>query len=114
LGGGVLSFHINDPVNGPVWPVQAVFTPALNQWYHLAVTRSGNTFTIYVNGVAIGSGTSTRVIPTPNAPLTMGEAEGLGYMNGYLDEVSIYNQALSQGQIQAIYNAAGAGKCPRN
>src|SRR2546425_64770 len=30
---------------------------------------------------------------------------------GGLDEVSIYNRALSASEIQAIYNAGGAGKC---
>jgi hypothetical protein len=30
---------------------------------------------------------------------------------GQIDELSIYNRALSPGEIQAIYNAVGAGKC---
>ena len=34
-----------------------------------------------------------------------------GPYNGLLDEVSIYNRALSAGEIQAIYNAGSAGKC---
>jgi hypothetical protein len=109
-----ISFHINDPVNGPIWLVQAPFTPALNQWYHLAVTRNAtlNLYTIYVNGVPVGSQTNTRFIHKPNAPLTIGEAEGLGYMNGLLDEVSIYNRVLLANEIQAIYNAGSSGKAP--
>ena len=32
--------------------------------------------------------------------------------NGAIDEVSLYNTALSAGQILAIYNAGSGGKCP--
>jgi hypothetical protein len=33
------------------------------------------------------------------APLTIGEAEGIGYFNGRLDELQLYNQALTAAQI---------------
>jgi hypothetical protein len=111
LSAETLNFHINDPVNGPTFLVQAGFTPNLDQWYHLAVVRNGNLFTIYVNGVAIGSETSSRVIPNAAATLTMGQAEGLGYMDGKLDEVTIYSRALSTNELQAVYNAGTTGKC---
>jgi hypothetical protein len=32
-------------------------------------------------------------------------------MNGLLDEVTIYNRALTQGELQGIFNAGSAGKC---
>ena len=43
-----------------------------------------------------------------------GDAFGyLGYFfNGLVDEVSLYNRALSATEIQAIYAAGSAGKCP--
>jgi hypothetical protein len=42
----------------PEVSVSNTFAP-INTWHHLAITRSGNTFTIWVNGVARGSTTST-------------------------------------------------------
>ena len=42
----------------PQVSVSSTFAP-INTWHHLAITRSGNTFTIWVNGVARGSTTST-------------------------------------------------------
>jgi Concanavalin A-like lectin/glucanases superfamily len=80
-------------------------------WYHLAVVRSGSTYTVFINGTAAGSATNANAIASPNAPLTIGQAEGIGYMNGLLDEISVYNRALSPAEVQAIANAAGAGKC---
>jgi subtilisin-like proprotein convertase family protein len=108
--GPVLDFHINDPSSfGADFTVQAPFTPQPNQWYHYAVTRNGNLFTIYANGAAIGSQTDSNVIPNPNVPLEIGGAEGF-YFNGSLDETSIYGRALSASEINAIYNAGNAGK----
>lgn len=83
----------------------------MNQWYHLAVTRSGSTYTIYINGVPSGSAVNTNAIPTANAPLTIGMAEDIGWMNGDLDEMTIYDQALSPSQVMSIYTAGHGGKC---
>ena len=109
-GGGQISFHVNSPTIGPIFLINAPFTPVVNQWYHLAVVRNGTTFTVYRNGVAIGSQSSGVNIPNPNAPLTIGMAEGY-YFNGLLDEVSIYRRNLSASEIAAIYDAGSAGKC---
>src|SRR6185369_14348079 len=49
-------------------------------------------------------------IPNPVAPLTIGRAENF-FLNGFVDEVEIFNRALSASEIQAIYNADSAGSC---
>jgi hypothetical protein len=109
---GNLTFAINSPTLNPQFLVNAPFVPAVNQWYHLAVVRSGDSFTIYTNGVVIGTTSYHVSIPHPNAPLTIGQSEGLGYLNGRLDEISVYQRALAGSEIAAIYNAGSAGKCP--
>ena len=95
---GNLEFHINGPsevfLSSP-----STFVPTLGAWNYYAVTRSGDTFTFYVNGISLGTATSSVPVPTVTAPLTIGEAEGLGYFNGSLDQIQIYNQALSASQI---------------
>ena len=104
LGGGVLNFHINDPKHGPVFLVRAPFTPELYQWYHFAITRRQNVFTIYVNGRVVGSEMSNREIPHSNAPLNIGEAEGY-YFNGLLRSIDLYQRALSASEIQKTFEA---------
>ena len=101
LGGGVLNVHINDPAQGPVFLVNAPFTPIVNQWYHYTLTRKGNLFTVYVNGAAIGTDTSSRAIPDAAGPLNLGEAEGY-YFNGQMDNVAIYKRALPAWEIKKI------------
>jgi uncharacterized repeat protein (TIGR01451 family) len=111
IGGGNLEFHINSPTLGPQFFPLVPFSPTVGQWYHLAITRSGSTYTIYIDGVPSGSATNTNAIPTANAPLTIAEAEDIGYMDGDLDEMTIYNLALTHAQILSIYNAGHGGKC---
>ena len=87
------------------------FTPVLNQWHHVAVTRHGFQFTFYVDGAVSSTTTSTAAIPTINAPITIGQAEGGYFMGGMEDEVTIYRRALTASDVQAIYVADSAGKC---
>jgi len=82
IGGGHLEFHINSPTLGPQFFPLVPFSPTIGQWYHLAVTRTSNTYTIYINGIAMGSAVNTNAIPTANAPLTIGMAEDIGFMRG--------------------------------
>ncbi|MET0043750.1 MAG: LamG domain-containing protein, partial [Candidatus Thiodiazotropha sp. 6PLUC3] len=111
LGGGALNFHINGRSTGSRFFPRAPFSPTVGEWYHLAITRDGSLYTIYVNGEPAASTTDTRIIPNSSAPLTIGQAEFLGFMNGRLDEVSIYNRALSEDELRAISDAGGEGKC---
>src|SRR5262249_2610319 len=85
------------------------FAPNPGQWYNVGVTRSGPTFTFYVDGGAIGTATSTLAVPNANAPLTIGEGEGACFMDGRIDEVQIYNRALSAGEVASIAAAGSAG-----
>jgi hypothetical protein len=82
----------------------------LNTWTHLAATFDGNNFTFYTNGVLAGSGTGT-LGPANNDSLAIGTSGGCPFFQGLIDEMSLYNRALSQTEIQSIYLAQQAGKC---
>jgi Concanavalin A-like lectin/glucanases superfamily len=108
--GPALRFHINSPTLGPVDTISVPWEAAVNTWYHVAVTRNGSTYALYLNGAQIGTSTDTRVIPNPAAPLTIGKAEDFLH-NGQIDEVEIFERALSPTEIAVLFNAGGAGKC---
>jgi hypothetical protein len=86
------------------------------QWYHVAATYDGKIFTLYVNGVLEGMMALTKTIVYDSSiPWTIGSTanpyRSLGAprtFNGVIDEVEIFNRALSQAEIQAIYKY---GKC---
>jgi hypothetical protein len=80
-----------------------------NTWVHVAVTLSGSTGTIYVNGVANVSGTITLEPTNMNATNNfIGQnskdiVEASQMFNGTIDEVKLYSYALSAAQIRQDY-----------
>lgn len=110
FGGQELYFYIYGPTVGPHFIAPAAVNLVSNRWYHLALTKESGVYRIYLNGVQISAETNSFTVPITRAPLTIGQAGGL-YMDGMLDEVSLYNRALSPSEILAIYKAGEQGKC---
>lgn len=80
--------------------------PALpvGQWTHIAITFDGSTLRSYVDGVASQSVAATFNIA--GTPLTLAQAHiGENYFNGVIDEVYIYDRALSADEIAAYYSS---------
>ena len=77
-----------------------IATPAINDntWYHIAVVQSGTTYTVYINGASIGTGT-TNPIDTTNTSNQIGAFGGTNNFDGPTDDVAIYNDDLSPAQI---------------
>ena len=84
-------------------------------WYHVAATYDGNQSVLYVNGVAEASAIAGFALDYDTTPVFIGTSGTwppyLSMFGGIIDEVSIYNRALSSNEIAAIYNAGTAGKC---
>jgi hypothetical protein len=73
----------------------------LNQWSHLAATYDGATLKLYINGALAGTKNVTGSITTTNGAFRIGGNSIWGeWFNGIIDEVRIYNRALSVSEIQ--------------
>lgn len=86
----------------------AVGTAALplNTWTHLAATYDGIQLNLYVNGVLVGNRPQTGNMTVSSSPLRIGGNAVWGeYFSGLIDEVRIYNRALSATEIQTDMNA---------
>jgi len=80
-----------------------------SKWYHIAVTWDGTTEKIYVDGVLDGS-VAVSSIGTYTQNLTIGRGSVAPvFFNGIIDQVRIYNRALTSFEIQRHY-AEGAAK----
>jgi hypothetical protein len=110
-GGPALRFHINSPDLGPLDTVVYPWSPNTGQWYHVAVTRSGSSYSIYIDGRRVVTEIDANPIPDAEVELSIGQSELYYFFEGQIDEVEIYDHALSPGQIRAIFEAGSAGKC---
>ena len=70
-------------------------------WTHLAATYDRTTIRFYVNGIQVATAAQTAAISTSNAVLTIGADFYGEYFNGLIDEVRIYNRALTAAEILA-------------
>lgn len=65
-----------------------------NTWVHMAVVKSGTTWTVYQNGVALGSVNNNGTLGNNASPFYVGNWGGLGNpWQGYIDEFRISNVA---------------------
>ncbi|WP_341716637.1 LamG-like jellyroll fold domain-containing protein [Micromonospora sp. FIMYZ51] len=83
-------------------------------WSNVALTYDGSRATLYVNGAKAGEVAATGSIYDDGGAVTIGGNEIWGeYFSGLIDEVRIYNRALTAAQIQSDMNtpigAAPAG-----
>ena len=87
---------------------------ALNTWYHITgVLKKGAYSRIYVNGTLVTESTSGFSGSTINgtSPFYIARrGSGNNYLNGYVDEVKLFASALTQPQIQSIYDNENLGK----
>ena len=131
------------PYNGLYGGVQLTDNDQVvaNQWYYLTLVYDGTTFTFYVDGVAKASGTDAGFVQNGNVPVGYATsynynyttANGLppgsdptvlGYRSdggfnpfeGTIDDVAVYNKALTSSQVQGHFQstthltAAASGK----
>lgn len=107
---GVLRFSLNI---GGTWT--HVMGPVLkiDQWYHIAGTYDGKEMVLYLDGVSIGKTPTSGKINVIADPLCVGNIVDAGgaphneYWSGAIDEVRVWNRALSEDEVT---NNMGWGK----
>ncbi|HTV40773.1 MAG TPA: immunoglobulin domain-containing protein, partial [Candidatus Sulfotelmatobacter sp.] len=89
-----------------------------NTWQHVALTydESSGQMNMYVNGNVVGSANFGDFAPQTTYPVNLGRRTGevIGDGDTYagmMDELSLYNRALSSNEIADIYDAGSGGKC---
>jgi hypothetical protein len=83
--------------------VRATLALPLDTWTHIAVTYDGAMQRIYVNGVEAGSRAQTGPIAVGNGALRIGGNNAFTdeFFSGVIDEVRIFNRALTAAEIRA-------------
>ena len=103
----IFIFKINDGSSNWRWVVSPDAV-SLNTWVHIVATYDKNAGTnnmrLYVDGIQKVSDTFTDTIECSTAPFTIGRYSSR-YFQGKIDEIKIYNTALSASEVLAEYNS---------
>jgi hypothetical protein len=81
-----------------------------NVWTHLSATYDGQNIKIYINGTLDASYPYVSSVPINSGAILFGKQLGTGVfadnfnMLGKLDDIGIWNRALTTAEIQALYN----------
>jgi hypothetical protein len=80
-------------------------TTANNTWVHYVCTYDGTTAKVYVNGSLFSSGAKTFDTANNSDIFKLGLAEGgqANYFNGAVDDLKIFDEALTDAQIAMLY-----------
>lgn len=80
-------------------------------WTHIAITKSGNTGTMWINGEVVGTNNNMTLSPSALGNTTQNWIGRSQYpdplFDGLIDEFQIYNRSLSQTEIQSLLDSPG-------
>ncbi|HEY5936842.1 MAG TPA: Ig-like domain-containing protein, partial [Kofleriaceae bacterium] len=75
----------------------------LGHWHHVAATSSGNTVTLFVDGVQVATGTHALATAADQS-LLLGMLDSDHRLQGAMDEIRIYDRALTAEQIALVHS----------
>jgi hypothetical protein len=86
-------------------------TLQLNRWYHVAAVQSTGQVEYFVDGASIGTKSNASAYGSSAAkPANIGaNNSSVAFMKGSIDEVRVYNRALSAQEVTTLYANGAAG-----
>jgi len=102
-GSGTLQFLHQHTEGEDYTSYDSTTTITAGQWYHVVVVvTKGGSVDFYIDGMAAGSAPQTANFGVLNEePVRIGgRKDGYSFFNGFLDDVYIYDQAMTANQVQ--------------
>jgi len=107
LNSGHISFKLGDGTSTPY--TYSAGSISTNNWQQVVGVWDGSYIYIYINGKEAGKSAKSFTYSGNNSTHWIGKYPGTGYFfNGLIDEVKIYNTALTPDEIKQDYNAGAA------
>ncbi len=104
--GGGNTFHMRIKLGGSWYGgmLEYMWMPAVDQWYHLASVWNGTHVRCYIDGQEVSTENAPGVLTTTANPVYLGcDPQETALLNGSMDEILIFNRALSDADISDHY-----------
>ena len=99
---GKFGFYVS--IGSGATGTSATTTVNANQWYYVTCTYDGSNAAIYVNGVLEGSSSPGITLYTGSSSIfAIAKSDGAPCIGGHVDDVRVYNRALTANQVSALY-----------
>lgn len=86
-------------------------TLSTDTWYHIVCTYDGTTMQMYLNGLLVGSASSTANASAGTGVYTdsvaIGSTGTSGYLSGVVDDLAVFNRLLTIEEVETLYYASG-------
>lgn len=100
-------FLYSDGSGGEYQSVNSSSSITDTSWHHIAVTKNGSVVTFFIDGALDNSATMTQTFPSTSHSLHIGTenySATTEKFDGLIDDVRVYNRALSAAEIKILYN----------
>jgi uncharacterized protein len=108
--GSTIRFAITTGGSGSEQRINGTAALPSGTWKHVAVTLSGSTGTLYVDGVQVGTNTAMTLKPSSLGSTNLnyiGKSQYADpYLNGLVDDFRIYDRALSAAEVSTLFSGA--------
>jgi hypothetical protein len=110
---GVVVFNPVNPPGTLSYGIASGGQIVLNRWHHLVGTvKKGQYVRLYQDGQLMAEDTTLDGdTADTGAPFLIGRRSEGGFLDGLVDEVAVYDRALTSEQVRALYAGGSVGKC---
>jgi len=101
-----LNMQFGTNKQGSAW-IWAQSTTTTDVWTHIVMVYNAGQMTLYKDNVAAATGTFNHTaVSSTTLPLLIGKGVGGSHFYGQIDDIGIWNRALSQCEINDLYTSS--------
>ena len=79
--------------------------PQPNAWTHIGALYSSGNQQLFINGVLVDQDVNSLLLQFPEVTMFLGKRTNSAFWDGSIDDVGIWNRALTEDEILTLYNA---------
>jgi hypothetical protein len=100
--------HVGMWPNNQWFYISPDLSTSTDTWYNLVAVKNGTTQEIFINGLIMNSAVSDPSGVGNRVYVGGNPVDNNGWLNGFMDDIGIWNRALTPTEIEALYSAGSA------